>query len=153
MRAENWYEDMAVQKILLVDDDAEALEELKEIVELEGWEAVTAGSVDDALELLEHDPEIAVVVSDFYFAVDNSEGTNGAQFVSRAQARFAERNLAFIILSGDPSVLKTSLQVGAVRFLSKPLLVDDFVRAIKTAKVSSAMDSKITNVNRKVIAI
>ena len=153
MKPDNWYDSMAVQKILLVDDDQDALEELKDTVELEGWEVETATSVDDGLELLAKDPEIAVVVSDFHFAVDEGDGTNGAQFVSRAQARFSDRKLAFIILSGDPAVLNSSLQVGAVKFLNKPLLVDDFVRAISTAKVSSALDSNLNNTNKRVIAI
>lgn len=120
-------------KVLLVDDDQAALEELKEVVELEGWKAETATTVDDALKTLADDQGIAVVVSDYHFSQPEGDGANGIQFVSRAQARFHERKLSFIMLSGDPDVLKSSLQVGASKFLSKPLLVDDFIHAIKAA--------------------
>lgn len=153
MGRENWNRAVTVNKILLVDDDQDALEELKDIVELEGWDAKTASSVDAALEILAADPDIGVVVSDFYFALDNGEDTNGAQFVSRAQARFADRKMAFVILSGDPSVLKSSVQVGAVKFLSKPFLADDFILAVETARFSTVLDDNLSNVSQRLIAI
>lgn len=140
-------------KVLLVDDDQEALEELKEIVELEGWEAETATSVEVAIELLEDDPKIAVIVSDYYFALEDGLGSNGVQFASRALARFPDRKLPFIILSGDPDVLKSSLQVGAFKFLNKPLLVDDFIHAIKTASASSQFESDCVSLSKRMIAI
>lgn len=138
-------------KVLLVDDDQTALEELKEIVEFEGWAAETAATVDHALSKLESDPEIKVVVSDYHFATPDSDGANGMQFVSRAQARFADRDLSYIILSGDPDALRSSLQVGASSFLCKPLLVDDFIDAIKTAKARGGDEN--ADQNQRVIAI
>lgn len=138
-------------KVLLVDDDQAALEELKEIVELEGWEAETATTVDDALSTLTGDPQIAVVVSDYHFTSPDGDGANGMQFVSRAQARFAHRDLSYIILSGDPDALKSSLQVGASKFLSKPLLVDDFIQAIKNAKANDGDGN--AHQNQRLIAI
>ena len=138
-------------KVLLVDDDIAALEELQEIVELEGWKAKTATTVDEALATLVDDPEIGVVVSDYHFAQPDGEGANGMQFVSRAQARFAHRDISYIILSGDPGALRSSIQVGASKFLSKPLLVDDFIHAIKTAKANDADEN--AGQNQRLIAI
>jgi len=140
-------------KVLLVDDDQAALEELKEIVELEGWEAITATSVDDALSTLTGDPKISVVVSDYHFAQPDGDGANGMQFVSRAQARFAHRDISYIFLSGDPDALRSSLQVGAFKFLSKPLLVDDFILAIQSASESGGGETESANLNQRVIAI
>jgi len=153
MTFENQSIDASEIKVLLVDDDLAALEELKEIVELEGWHAKTESSVDGAMGALEGDPDINVVVSDCHFAPTQGEGANGIQFVSRAQARFPDRELSYIILSGDPDVLKSSLQVGAFKFLSKPLLVDDFVVAIKTAKESGGGELESAGLTKKLIAI
>lgn len=137
--------------ILLVDDDKVALEELKEIVEFEGWSAITATTVDDALSTLANDPHINVVVSDYHFASPNGDSANGMQFVSRAQARFSDREISYIILSGDPDALRSSLQVGASKFLSKPLLLDDFIDAIRTA--STHGDDQNATKNNRLIAI
>ncbi|CUH78033.1 Response regulator PrrA [Tritonibacter multivorans] len=116
--------------VLLVDDDRDALEELKDIVDLEGWNAIIADSVDMALEVLEWYPFIGVVVTDVHFVDPSGDMSNGIQLVSRAQARFPGRDLNFVVLSGDPSALKSSVQIGAVDFLSKPLDADALIAAI-----------------------
>ena len=125
--------------VLLVDDDRDALEELKDIVELEGWNAIIADSVDMALEVLEWYPFIGVVVTDVHFVDPSGDMSNGIQLVSRAQARFPGRDLNFIVLSGDPSALKSSVQIGAVDFLSKPLDADALIAAI-TAGAGEGME-------------
>jgi len=118
---------------------------------LEDWAAETATTVDEALSKLAGDPKIAVVVSDYHFAHPDGDGANGMQFVSRAQARFAHRDISYIILSGDPDALRSSLQVGAFKFLSKPLLVDDFIHTIRTASASGG--GEIASENQRLIAI
>ncbi|KMW59182.1 hypothetical protein AIOL_004163 [Candidatus Rhodobacter oscarellae] len=122
--------------VLLADDDTDALEELADIVDLEGWKCLTAPDVDKALELIAANPAIKVVVTDVHFVDQAGETSNGLQLVSRAQARFADRGLSFVVLSGDPSALQSSIQIGAVDFLSKPLVAEDLVRAIKQAEAS-----------------
>lgn len=117
--------------VLLVDDDQEALEELQDIVELEGWNAIIAGSVDMALEVLEWYPYIGVVVSDVHFVDPSGDTSSGFQLVSRAQARFPDRDLSYIMSSGDPWAFSGSEQAGAVDFLSKPLIPDDLIESIK----------------------
>lgn len=116
--------------VLLVDDDKEALEELQDIIDLEGWNSIIAGDVDMALEVLEWYPYIGVVVSDVHFMDPTGDTSSGFQLVSRAKARFPDRDLAFILTSGDPWAFKGSDQIGAVDFLSKPLRSDDLVKSI-----------------------
>ncbi|WP_424931002.1 response regulator [Amaricoccus macauensis] len=126
-------DDMKELKILLVDDDRTALEELGETVEIEGWTYVTANSIETALELLDADESIRVVVTDVHFVDDSGNAANGIQFVSRAQARFADRSLSYLVLSGDPDALQASVQVGAFNFLCKPFMSDDLITAIRKA--------------------
>ena len=125
--------------VLVVDDDRAALEELQDIVDLEGWNAIIADSVDMALEVLEWYPHIGVVVTDVHFVDPSGDTSNGFQLMSRAKARFPERDLSFVVLSGDPSALKSTQQTGAVDFLSKPLDPDQLVAAVRAgAKTVSA---------------
>lgn len=123
--------DIQAMTVLVVDDDKDALEELQDIVDLEGWNAIIADSVDMALEVLEWYPFIGVVVTDVHFADPSGDSSNGIQLISRAQARFPDRDLNFVVLSGDPAAAKSSEQIGAVDFLSKPLDADLLIKAIK----------------------
>ncbi|MDE4132179.1 response regulator [Phaeobacter sp. QD34_3] len=125
------YETTAGLTVLVVDDDKDALEELQDIVDLEGWSAIIADSVDMALEVLEWYPHISVVVTDVHFVDPSGDTSNGFQLMSRAKARFPERELSFVVLSGDPSAQKSTAQTGAVDFLSKPLDPDQLIAAVR----------------------
>ena len=117
--------------VLVVDDDRDALEELQDIVDLEGWSAIIADSVDMALEVLEWYPHISVVVTDVHFVDPSGDTSNGFQLMSRAKARFPERELSFVVLSGGPSAQKSTQQTGAIDFLSNPLDPDQLISAVR----------------------
>ena len=51
-------------KILVVDDEMEILEETSEALTEAGYECLCADNVDDALRILRRDSEIALVVTD-----------------------------------------------------------------------------------------
>ena len=125
--------DPSALKILLVEDDAAILEELTEVIELEGWKPVAVQGVDTALELLYNDPNIRVVVTDVHFKDESGNGANGIQLVSRARARFADRAISYIVLSGDPDAVIPSEQEGAFKFLPKPLVPDNLIATIISA--------------------
>lgn len=131
--------DTAGLKVLLVEDDKFILEELNEIIELEGWEPLATCSVEQALDLLDADDAIRVVVTDVHFTDEQGRAANGIQLVSRARARFPDRGLEYIILSGDPDAVISSEQEGAFKFLSKPLVPDDLVDTVRRA-ISGADD-------------
>lgn len=132
-------------KVLFVDDDQTALEELNDIVDLEGWESVSANSVETALDLLEQDEDIQIVATDVHFVDPTGKSANGIQFVSRAQARFPERPISYLVLSGDPDAVNSSVQVGAFNFLSKPLYPEDLIDAIKSAAASGGGERENTS--------
>lgn len=116
--------------VLLVDDDTDALEELVDIVEIEGWEAIPATGVEEALTLLSEHPEIGVVVTDVHIVETSGAISSGLDLVDRAQTRFNDRDMSFVVLSGDPTAVGSSIQKGAIDFLTKPLISEDLVSAI-----------------------
>ena len=134
--------DMANLKLLLVDDDAIALEEMGETFEIEGWRHVTATSIEKALDMLEADEDIRVVVTDVNFVDPNGKAANGIQFVSRAKARFPDRPLSYLVFSGDPEAWKASVQVGVLTFLCKPFLAHELVEAVEKAVARGAHDTE-----------
>lgn len=125
--------DVPPLKVLLVEDDAALLEELSEIVELEGWKPVAIQNVDTALNFLHTDPNVRVVVTDVHFKDNAGHAANGIQLVSRARARFADRSISYIVLSGDPDAVISSEQEGAFKFLPKPLVPEDLIATITSA--------------------
>lgn len=137
--------------VLLVDDDRDALEELADIVDLEGWHGIAASSVETALDILDLNRNISVVVTDVHFVAPGGETSNGLQLASRALAQFPDRQLSFVVLSGDPGALKSSIQVGAIDFLSKPLVADDLVAAIKRAAANDGAELNAAGVTKMLI--
>lgn len=136
MTMQTYQIDKTEWKILVVDDDKIALEELCDTIELEGWSAVTADSVESALDLLAADESIRIVLTDVHFTEPGGQPANGIQFVSRAQARFPDRVLSYIVLSGDSNAVKSAIQVGAYNFLSKPVDPDELAAAVRAAVAS-----------------
>ncbi len=119
-------------KILLIEDDHEALEELYDVIQIEGWTPIAAHNVEAGMKLLETDHDIRVVVTDVHFANERGNA-NGIQFVSRAKAKFADRSLTYVVLSGDPDKLDCSRQEGVFKFLPKPLMPARLVSTIEGA--------------------
>jgi EAL domain-containing protein (putative c-di-GMP-specific phosphodiesterase class I)/CheY-like chemotaxis protein len=122
----------AVKSVLIVEDDADAAEELSEIIELEGWTSLTARSVKEAMEQLEAS-DVRLVITDVHLG-GTVAGDSGIQLVSRARAMFPERDISFIVLSGDVDAVKSSLQTDAVDFLLKPVSSDDLIDALNEAR-------------------
>lgn len=123
--------------VLIVDDDTTALEELAEIVELEGWRPLTAFRVEQAMEQLEAHPEIRVVVTDVHILEEGGE-RSGLDFIAAANASFADRGINFIVLSGDVETIGASIETGVADFLTKPLIPDDLVAAIREVASGSS---------------
>lgn len=131
-------------KVLLVDDDPAILEELNDVIEIEGWTPITASSVDEAMELLQSDQGIRVVVTDVHFG-SGPDCANGIQFVSRARAKFPNRALSYLVLSGDSDQFFASKDESAFKFLPKP---PDPQRLIDTIDRAVSFDDGVPNYHK-----
>lgn len=116
-------------KVLLVDDEPDILDEACETLTDEGYDAICAGSVDEALEELRNHPDIGIVVTDL-----KMPGRNGGDLIKTARQEF-ERDIAFIIMSGhgSPRVKTNGVDIKKFPFLRKPLDIDEFLEAVETA--------------------
>ena len=129
--------------VLLVEDDEAASEELSEVLELEGWRTLTARNVAGALAVIEN-TDVRLVVTDVHLADGSGDGDSGIQLVSRSMAKFAERDLSFIVLSGDVDAVKSSLQTDAVDFLLKPVAPADLINTVNEAARWSGKERKLS---------
>lgn len=116
----------AIQKgvILLVDDDPSVLEASQMLLKLEGgFEITTATSPPEAYTALQElKPDL--IISDFRL----SHQDTGLDIVRVARER-AGRAIPAILVSGDTGATLANIHIEKIRFFSKPLNAEDFVRA------------------------
>jgi CheY-like chemotaxis protein len=106
-------EDMALIRMTTVD----MLSEL-------GLQAVEAGDGASALELIDRDPEIDVMIADL-----GLPGMSGRELVAEVRRRRPE--LKIVIASGDSSALTRGEEIFAgVVFLAKPYDIEQLRRAV-----------------------
>ncbi len=115
-------------KILCVDDEAQVLEGLS--LQLgRRYEVLTALSGAQALEILQREDRIAVLISDM-----RMPRMDGATFLARA--RTIAPNAARILLTGQtdlPSAIAAVNEAQVLKFLSKPCPPPELHAAVETA--------------------
>src|SRR5215210_1211324 len=138
--------------VLLADEDAEALERLRTVVESLGHEATAfAVNVEEAAELIvREDPDLAIVVvhhDDEHAlaligeAVELASGPVIAQLASGDVdfvARAAERGISAYIESDDPHAVQASIEV-AVRRYREAARLGEKVDQLETALARRAV--------------
>ncbi len=123
-------------KVLVVDDEQEILEEISETLTDEGYECFPANNVDDALAILRDDPGIALVVTDL-----KMPGKTGGDLIKEAQEAF-DRDIKFIVMSGhgSPTVQTNGVDIKSFPFLRKPLDINAFLEMVE--RVVASMGGK-----------
>lgn len=106
------------QQILLVDDEEEALLELAELLENEGFCCHTATSVTSALQLLTRHPDIALVITDLRMPEQS-----GIDLVKRLRDHTARQHLPVIVMSGhaDMNDVSDLLRLHVLDLFRKPI--------------------------------
>ncbi|MDX2192762.1 MAG: response regulator [Gemmatimonadales bacterium] len=115
-------------RCLLVEDDAAVRGALRRIVETQGFTVLEAPNGAEALELLRREGEVPLCISDVYMPV-----MDGLTFLREALQLVPD--MAVIMLTGVAEVTTAveCLQVGALDYISKPVLVDEVRARIRKA--------------------
>lgn len=109
--------------VLVVEDDALIRMAAVDLVEMAGYEALEAGSADEAIEFLEHRKDIALVFTD----VEMPGSMDGMKLCHAIRDRWPPVKL--IVASGRVIVGDGELPSGA-RFFPKPYNDERIVEAI-----------------------
>jgi putative two-component system response regulator len=119
-------------RCLVVDDDAQVRHALARVIEGHGLTTVEASSGAEALELLQRDGPIPLVISDVHM-----RGMDGVSLLREALRLYPDT--AFLMLTGVAEVTTAveCLKLGALDYLSKPVLVEE-VRA----RVDKALEKR-----------
>ena len=113
--------------VLLVDDDASLLRLLSIRLEAEGYAVQTAGSAEEAIQVLRNDA-IELMVTDL-----RMEGISGLELFE--QVRHFHPGLPVIIMSAQGTIPEavSATQMGVFEFLTKPIDKDRLLETIEAA--------------------
>jgi DNA-binding NtrC family response regulator len=115
-------------KILIIDDEEHIRQILAEMLMQCGWSVASAGTPDEALQLVKAERYVLAIV-------DNLLGSlEGIELIERIQGTDPE--LPCVLMGGNLSVDITSeaLKKGAAGFLRKPFRVEELLVSIEQAQ-------------------
>lgn len=106
------------QPLLLVDDEEDALLELAELLEGEGFACFTATSVKLALQHLTRYPDIALVITDLRMPEES-----GLSLIRRLREHTSRQHLPVIVISGhaDMNDVSDLLRMQVLDLFRKPI--------------------------------
>lgn len=116
------------KKILVVEDTAEALENLRELLEMEGFEIITATNGEDAMY------KFYLYVPDIIITDLRMPKMDGLAFIEKIKKTETLRSIPIIVFSANatPENERKSLQLGAGIFLKKPCPTETLLESIHT---------------------
>ena len=118
-------------RILVVDDEVEIVEEIVELLTDADYECVGANSALDAIDKIHTEAAISVVVTDL-----KMPGMDGLEMVKTINDTLSpDREIATIVITGngDASASIKALRLGAMDFITKPILPDYLLHAVGRA--------------------
>jgi CheY-like chemotaxis protein/signal transduction histidine kinase len=121
-------EDLVGRTVLLVDDDARNIFALSSVLERRGMSVLTATTGNEAIELIEKTPSLAIVLMDIMMPE-----MDGYQTMEKIRQNRAYRRLPIIALTakamkGDR---EKCLEAGASDYLAKPVNTEQLLSALR----------------------
>jgi CheY-like chemotaxis protein len=108
--------------VLVVEDEKELREMMREALELNGYSVVTAGEGRAALEALEKIDHVCLVLLDLLMP-----GMNGWEFFKEIRARSEYASVPVIVHSSSPA----GAPEGATRVLEKPVELERLLAIVR----------------------
>jgi CheY-like chemotaxis protein len=112
--------------ILVVEDDFDVRESLKETLEDEGYDVASAADGLDALAYLESHPAPALILLDWMMP-----RCDGAQFLARKQADPAIAAIPVVLLTADIQKGGKAEALRAGAFLTKPVMLPELLATVE----------------------
>ncbi len=116
-------------KILFVDDEKNVLKSLKRVFLDDDYEIITATSGSEGLDVLEKNPDIQLIISDY-----RMPGVNGVDFLRTVYERWPDT--VRIVLSGyaDTAAVVSAINEGRIyKFIPKPWNDDELKGTVSNA--------------------
>jgi DNA-binding NtrC family response regulator len=121
-------------RVLVVDDEAIVLKSCRLVLEAEGWEVVSAASVDEALAILESlTPDLLLI--------DVKMPVHDGMYLMR-QVKAKKPGIPIIVMSGYPTreTISNAEDLGAATFLPKPFTPDELAETLRAVAILKPQD-------------
>jgi len=116
---------MSAKKIVIVDDEKDLLEALRETLEIEGFDVTSFERVDDAIVYLQNNQEADLVISDMRMPTKNGLD------LALAIRRDLKLNMPFVMISGFADITPQQLaEAKIIDFIPKPFALSTFIQKI-----------------------
>lgn len=129
-----------MKTILVVEDEAEALENLVTMLEMEGFRALAAPNGRAAIELAGREPPDLVLCD---ISMPELDGY-GVLAALRAHPDTVATPFIFLTARGEKKDLRAGMNLGADDYLSKPAGAEDVLGAIRTRLARRAENERAT---------
>ena len=123
-------------KVLVLDDSRSVRQQVRGILEPQGFTVVEGGDGTEGLSLLAQHKDVGLIVCDL-----NMPRINGLAFVDFARSRPDFAAIPVLLLTGEarPELMERARRAGAKAFLVKPFTSDTLLSAVR--KVSLGRSS------------
>ncbi len=111
---EGTFSDSAIRNVLVVDDDTAVRELLAEGLAAFGYPSHTAGSADEAFEIIKREP-IRLVLSDI-----EMPGGNGIELLGRIKGYDGDLDVIMVTGAIDANTAVEAIRLGASDYVTKP---------------------------------
>lgn len=111
---------VSVARCLIVDDDDLVRHALVRVVEGQGLACIQAGSGVQALELLERQGEVPIVISDIHMPE-----MDGLALLHRLRERWPDTAVIMLTAVADVETAVSCMQLGAADYIAKPVIIDE----------------------------
>lgn len=113
------------KRVLILDDNEDMLELVKEIMLNEGYEAEGFTSTDDIIQLVkQHKPDL--VITDYILS-----GINGGEYCHQIKVHPDTSHIPVVMLSAFTRVLESLGNYGWDAFIAKPFSLDEITSTVK----------------------
>ena len=116
--------------ILIIDDDIAVRASLLLLFENEGYKVATAGSEDEALNILNQE-EISLIILDLNFSIETS-GEEGMALLQKIRQKNIEVPVILITGWGTIQLAVQGMKLGANDFITKPWSNDYLLQSVRT---------------------
>jgi CheY-like chemotaxis protein len=113
------------QHILIIDDEEDIREALRDVFEGEGCAVSTATNGREAIQLLQKGEKPDVILLDLMMPV-----MNGTEFVQHQRLDSKITTIPVILMSADSQTRQKALALGVQGHLRKPVELDDLIAKV-----------------------
>lgn len=142
----------AQPKILVVEDDLDLREALVDTLELEKFRVLDAACAEDALAIIEKQPDIDLIVSDV-----NMGAMSGHDLLREVKKNYAHIQLLLITAYASISESVEAIREGAVDYLVKPFepqaLVETVQKYVSKHSVSTSEPIAVAESSRQLLQL